>query len=208
MSLRHAILGALSAAPLSGYDLVQYFNDSLGYVWSAPKSQIYPELRKMEERGLVNATVAPRGLHAQKRIYAITEDGASELHRWASNRMEYPPDRDAFRLKAIFFDAAPFEAAREQLRAHIAHYAKRQAQWEERAASLRARRNQMLRRRLTKRAPEEHDTIIELKAFAFEGNVGRAKAEIAWAERGLKLLDELETRRTRTGARKGGAIRS
>ena len=78
MSLRHAILG-VPRPPLTGYDLVQYMHDSVGYVWSAPKSQIYPELRKMEEHGLVSATVAPRGQHAQKRIYAITDEGTVEL---------------------------------------------------------------------------------------------------------------------------------
>lgn len=201
MSLRHAILGVLSAAPLTGYDLVQYMHDSVGYVWSAPKSQIYPELRKMEEHGLVSATVAPRGQHAQKRIYAITDEGEAELGRWAANRMEYPPDRDPLRLKAIFFDLAPFEAAREQLRAHIAHYSRRLAQWEERAAALRARRVHILQRRLAQRAPEEHEAIIELKAFAFEGNVARAKAEIGWAERGLELIDALEARRAGASGR-------
>lgn len=203
MSLRHALLGVLSAAPLTGYDLVQYFRDSVGYVWSAPKSQIYPELRKMEEHGLVSATMAPRGLHAQKRVYAITDDGKEEFARWATNRMEYPPDRDPLRLKAVFFDAAPFDSARDQLRAHLTHYTKRLTQWEERAESLRARRTPLLQQRLKQRAVEDHDAITEFKAFAFDGNIARARAEIAWAERGLLLIDELEARQGRAAKKTG-----
>lgn len=204
MSLRHALLGILSAAPLTGYDLVQYFRDSVGYVWSAPKSQIYPELRKMAEQGLVSATMAPRGPRAQKRIYSITEDGKEEFARWAANRMEYPPDRDPLRLKAAFFDAAPFESARDQLRAHLAHYTRRLVQWQERAAALRARQTPLLQQRLKRRAEEDHDAITEFKAFAFDGNIARATAEIAWAERGLVLVDELEAGQDRAGKKSRG----
>ena len=61
MSLRHALLGVLKDRPLTGYDLVRYFQGTLGFLWSAPQSQIYPELRRMESEGLVTATVKPRG---------------------------------------------------------------------------------------------------------------------------------------------------
>lgn len=204
MSLRHAILGVLSASPLTGYDLVRYLHGSVGYVWPAPKSQIYPELRKMEELGLVEATVAPRGTYARKRIYSVTEEGIAELRRWAAAGIEYPPDRDPIRLKVLFFDIASFDDMREQLRAHVAHYTKRLEQWEARAASLRARTLPLLRKRLERRPPEEHEAVAELKALAFDGNVARARAEIEWAERGLALVDDLETRR---GKRSGGSGR-
>ena len=52
MSLRHALLGVLKDRPLTGYDLVRYFQGTLGFLWSAPQSQIYPELRRMEAAGL------------------------------------------------------------------------------------------------------------------------------------------------------------
>ena len=104
------------------------------------------------------------------------------------------------RLKVLFFDIASFDAMREQLRAHIDHYTKRRIQWEERAASLRARTQSLLRKRLERRAPEEHEAIAELKALAFDGNVARAKAEIEWAERGLALVDDLEVRHTERAA--------
>ena len=61
MSLRHALLGVIKDKPLTGYDLVRHFQGTVGFLWSAPQSQIYPELRRMEAAGLVQAEVAPRG---------------------------------------------------------------------------------------------------------------------------------------------------
>ena len=47
MSLRYALLAILRVGPLSGYDLQKQFHQSVGHVWHAPDSQIYPELRKI-----------------------------------------------------------------------------------------------------------------------------------------------------------------
>jgi len=40
MSLRYAILGLLSAEPMSGYDLAKWMDRGLGNIWSAHASQI------------------------------------------------------------------------------------------------------------------------------------------------------------------------
>ena len=42
MSLRYALLAILRVGPLSGYDLQKQFTQSVGHVWHAPDSQIYP----------------------------------------------------------------------------------------------------------------------------------------------------------------------
>ena len=64
VSLRHALLGVIKDTPLTGYDLVRHFQGTVGFLWSAPQSQIYPELRRMESEGLIQAKVAPRGKKA------------------------------------------------------------------------------------------------------------------------------------------------
>jgi len=51
VSLRHALLGVIKDKPLTGYDLVRHFQGTLGFLWSAPQSQLYPELRRMEAAG-------------------------------------------------------------------------------------------------------------------------------------------------------------
>ena len=53
MSLRHAILGLLARQPSTGYDLARLFDLSLRTTWHASHSQIYPELARLEEAGMV-----------------------------------------------------------------------------------------------------------------------------------------------------------
>jgi len=188
---------------MTGYDLVRYFDDSVGYVWSAPQSQIYPELRRMERAGLVRATVTKRGPRAQKRVYAITVAGEKHLREWVRTSHDYGPDRDAFRLKAVFFDLASFEDVRKHLIGHEAYFERRSAQWSERAEALRALNTPLLKRRLEKRPTEEHDAIALFKAHAFDGQTRRAQAEIDWAREGLRLVDRIEARRQAAKVRRG-----
>ena len=149
----------------------------------------------MEAAGLVKALVAPRGRKAQKRIYSVTENGMAELRRWATDFIPLPAQRDPVHLKAAFFDLAPIESVREQLRAHIAQFQWRLEQWQTREDAIRERRAELVEVWLARQPVDEHDNIIQLKIHALEGLIGRARAEIAWARQGLALCDEIEARR-------------
>ncbi len=61
MSLRYALLALLNVERMTGYDLYKQFESSVGYVWHAPDSQIYPELRRMVRVGLLEGEVAACG---------------------------------------------------------------------------------------------------------------------------------------------------
>src|SRR3954447_26647290 len=69
MSLPHAVLGLLTLAPSNGYELTRRFDESLSNAWSASHSQIYPELAKLEQAGLVE--VVGEGARGS-RTYAAT----------------------------------------------------------------------------------------------------------------------------------------
>ena len=194
MSLRHALLATLTAEPMTGYELIKYFDGSVAYVWSAPHSQIYPELRRMERDGLVDVTVAPRGERAKKRIYSINEAGAEELRRWAREFTPYQSERDPYRLKAAHFEQSTYEAARRQLQEHVNHFTRALQSWKQMVEDLDARRVSLLRERLTQRPEQEHEAIVAFRKFAFKGQVAKARAEIQWAKEGLALLDELESK--------------
>jgi PadR family transcriptional regulator AphA len=87
MSLRHAVLGLLTLAPSNGYELTRRFDESLSNAWSASHSQIYPELAKLEEAGLVE--VVGEGARGS-RTYAATAAGREEIRRWVA---ETEPNR-------------------------------------------------------------------------------------------------------------------
>jgi PadR family transcriptional regulator, regulatory protein AphA len=83
VSLRHAVLGLLAIEPTTGYDLARKFESSLSNAWHASHSQIYPELARLTEAGMVE--VVGEGAR-NSRTYAVTEAGREELRDWMVNR--------------------------------------------------------------------------------------------------------------------------
>jgi PadR family transcriptional regulator AphA len=79
MSLRHAVLGLLASRPMTGYELARVFDLSLSNAWHARHSQIYPELARLDELGLVH--VVEEGAR-RSRTWDVTEAGRAELRRW------------------------------------------------------------------------------------------------------------------------------
>src|ERR1051325_9431893 len=115
-----------------------------------------------------------------------------ELRRWATDFIPLPAHRDPIHLKAAFFDLAPLDAVREQLRAHVAQYQWRMEQWQARVEAIGERRAELVEVWLSRQPPEQRAGIIKLKIHALEGLIARAKSEIAWAREGLALCDEIE----------------
>jgi PadR family transcriptional regulator, regulatory protein AphA len=80
MSLRHGLIGLLAReGALTGYELTKAFDRSVNFLWHAVPGQIYPELSRLADAGLIRQTSAgPRGA---KRFEA-TEEGIAELRHW------------------------------------------------------------------------------------------------------------------------------
>ena len=98
--LGYAILSLLAREELSGYDLKQRMGGRIGFFWEARHSQIYPELVRLEERGLVTYEVVEQQARPDKKVYEITDVGLEALRQWVT---EPPPARapkDELVLKA------------------------------------------------------------------------------------------------------------
>jgi len=192
MSLRYALLALLTAQPMTGYDLTKAFHSSVGHVWHAPDSQIYPELRRMAAEGLVAGTPVPWGQKGTKTRYAITEQGVTAFREWMATPLEYAPERDRAHLRAAYFEWAQPEAIRAQLQAHIEHYREQRTRWAGQLEAIRDRSHPIVVRRLETYPESQWERIISYKEFAYEGLVARADHEIRWAQRGLRLAEKLE----------------
>jgi PadR family transcriptional regulator AphA len=192
MSLKHALLGFLSTEPASGFDLAREFGESLGWFWYASHSQIYPELRRLEEQGLVTSTTSTGNPGKQKRIYRLTERGEVELQSWLEQSTEYAPMRDVERLKLVFLDRAPIEVIRRHLEDHKKHHEDLLAIYTQQLRELHRGVFPRLVKRLASRPPSAHPMITGLKVLAMQGNIARARTEISWAEDALSWLDGME----------------
>lgn len=191
VSLRYALLALLSVEPMTGYDLFKHFESSVGYVWHAPDSQIYPELRRMEADGLLEGEDIPWGPRGRKRQYHVTAAGREAFRTWANSPLDYPRERDPVHLRAAYLEWAEPAAARAQMLAHLEHYTARRDQWRRKVEEIDGGTSPILNRRLATVPQEERARVIAFKRFTYEGLLGRAEQEISWARSGLKLLDSL-----------------
>ena len=89
----YAVLGLLSfGTELSGYELRQLALNTLRFFfWSPAQSQIYRELRRLEELGLVTSRAVAQTDRPDKVAYAITGPGRDELARWVDRAPVAPP---------------------------------------------------------------------------------------------------------------------
>ena len=192
MSLRAALLALLSAGPLTGYDAAKHFAVSVGHVWNAPDSQIYPELRKMAAEGLLDAHPVPWGTKgATKTEYALTDDGRAALRAWANERQSYALERDAARLRAAYLEWADAEAAAQFFDDHLAHHEHARQLALEELERLEDGTSPVLVRRLANNPDAPVGRIVGFKKLAYRNAVARADAEIAWAREGRALLATL-----------------
>lgn len=199
MSLRYAILAILTAAPLTGYETAKRFEGSVGHVWHAPDSQIYPELRRMESEDLVEGDDEPWGQHSTKTRYYITAEGEAAFRTWMATPLRYAPWRDVAHMQAAYFEWADPASVRMHLQQHAEHYNEQIAQWTTQIDSIESREHPMIAARLQRYPAEQHDRIVAFKAFAYEGLIRLAQAEVDWAHQGLALLEQLESEVTGQG---------
>ena len=112
MSLRYAALGLLAQQPGSGYDLLKRFENSMANVWPATQSQLYGELNKLADGGLIEVSdIGPRG----RKEYRVTKAGREDLLRWMTAADDDPPYRSAWLLRIFLLGEMP----PGQARAHV-----------------------------------------------------------------------------------------
>ncbi len=118
MSLRIAALGLLAQRPGSGYDLLRQFEKTMANVWPATQSQLYSELNKLADGGLIEVSaVGARG----RKEYRITDAGHAELQRWVTNPQDDPPYRNAALLRVFLLNLIPAGQARVHLETMAGH---------------------------------------------------------------------------------------
>lgn len=105
------ILGLLAMRPRSGYEIKTFVDRSTRYFWAASYGQIYPELKRLAEAGLVEGTDSPTG-GRRRTVYELTAAGRHALEEWHAQPAEHFEYRDEAMLKLFFAGAvAPERAA-------------------------------------------------------------------------------------------------
>jgi PadR family transcriptional regulator, regulatory protein AphA len=109
-STAYVILGTLAWGPSSGYDVKAVVDRSVRFFWTASYGQIYPELGRLSEAGLVKGAPEPKS-GRRRTVYRITAAGRRALADWLAQEPQVFETRDEGLLKLFFADAAPATAA-------------------------------------------------------------------------------------------------
>ena len=110
------ILGMLAFGKNTGYEIKQFVDKTTRFFWAASYGQIYPELKRLEDQGLVRGRPEPSGGRART-VFELTDAGHAELTRWLSSEDEQSYElRDEGMLKLFFSDSLP-ERRIENIRA-------------------------------------------------------------------------------------------
>ncbi len=178
-TLKYAILGLLYQEDQTGYELMKQFESTLNEFWSAKHSQIYPELKKLNEEGCVEFQIEIAGTSLEKKLYSITEKGKEEFRSWLRDETKISATpKDISRLK-IFFSgylsiAEQKELLMDQLRQH-----------EARLQHL--KENQKKFSHIPEKNTAEFGDYLVLL-----GAVMREETQCRWLETGLSLLNDGE----------------
>ncbi|NJP11617.1 MAG: PadR family transcriptional regulator [Leptolyngbyaceae cyanobacterium RU_5_1] len=101
MALAHTILASLSIEPLSGYDLSKRFAEDSGCFWRASQQQIYRELSRLEDQGMITFETIPQDGRPDKKLYSITDFGREHLKEWVAQPSEPTPIREELLVKVM-----------------------------------------------------------------------------------------------------------
>lgn len=183
MSLRYALLGLLTLKPMAGYDLKKVFDSSINFFWAAHTSQIYRELKALEQDQFVVSEMQHGENGPDKRIYRITETGRTNFSDWLSDFPEpvSPDTRNAFLVRVFFSSDIGIEKLYFEMQRKLNEYKKdkeRLAQAEKQLAHYAS-------------ALHDEKKIVYWKICLSMG-FHDADANIAWAEESLAYLAKIK----------------
>lgn len=97
------MLGLFGEQTLTGNDLCDIGEKYMSPYWSMTRSQIYRELKTLEDYGLIESVELP--LFRNRRHFKITDAGAKAFQSWITQPVESPdPVRNSLALRVAFAD--------------------------------------------------------------------------------------------------------
>jgi len=117
---RYAMLGMLSLAPMSGYDLKKNIEMSTSNFWTESYGQIYPMLKQLAEEGLTTSHIEKKEGRPERHVYALTDKGWEALRAWLTEPVEYQLSRNELLLKLFFGRQVQTPISAEHVQKHRA----------------------------------------------------------------------------------------
>jgi PadR family transcriptional regulator AphA len=162
--MKHAILGLLDLAPMTGYDLKKNFDATIAHFWAGDQAQIYRTLNALVGAGLAEVSVVEQSGKPNRNVHAITEAGRAELDDWLQSPLPAESPREPF-LARLFFagrlDGSSVRRLVEQRRE-------------------RAQAQLTILSSMRDREPAASDLAHRLRLATLDNGIVHTRAEISW----------------------------
>ncbi|MEU4682275.1 PadR family transcriptional regulator [Streptomyces xinghaiensis] len=85
MSIGHTLLGLLESGPRHGYDLKRAFDERFGHDRPLHYGQVYSTMSRLLKNGLVEVDGIEPGGGPERKRYAITDAGITDVGEWLAS---------------------------------------------------------------------------------------------------------------------------
>ena len=168
MSVSYALLGLLEQRSSYGYDLKRAYDQHLGATKPLPFGQVYSTLGRLERDRKVKAAGVESGEGPERRRYAITRTGVTDLERWLREPEQPEPHLQTVLFSKVVLALLSDRSAHDYLDA-------------QRAAHLQRMRELTVRRRS---APLSQALLADHALFHLE-------ADLRWIDQTTARLEDL-----------------
>ncbi len=161
------LLGLLMDRPRHGYELYRHFESDLGGVWQIGLSQLYAQLKQLEEAGLVTVQVEPQPDRPARKVYRLTDEGRAVFLEWVRRPTPYLRRiRVEFLARLYFFRHLGLEGLEQ----------------------LVARQQEVCRAQIGRFARLAAESDDAYRRCVLEFRRGQLEAVIRWLDRCLEIL--------------------
>lgn len=190
-ALGYALLSFLARGPHTGYELANILNSAARMIWSAPHSQIYPELRRLTLTGYTTFAKVQQAERPDKKVYTITTAGKEVLRSWLTETPEPEPSRSQAIIQA---HALWLAGTRESVEWYARHAKGVKQEIEDLEQSWLAYRKRL-------KVPKDLDaTSPHFATFAvFSYAIATRKAIVAWCYSMTRALESTPAKRSLAG---------
>ncbi len=175
---RYVILGLLQEEDLSGYEIKRIIDVRMSFFWQESYGQIYPELNRLLEEGLISTADIPKTEKSkrEKTKYRITDAGTQILKSWMEHENEKDSSRSEFLLKLYLST----KQNKNEMRQHVVRF---QEESEQRLQLF-----QLFQSQLTRdiNVHKNHRQIL----MVLDLGVRQAQLYIQWCQDTLNKLEE------------------
>jgi len=177
---KYAILGILSLAPMSGYDIKKLTDNSISHFWNENFGHLYPVLGRLEREGLISREIRPTPGRPDRSVYTMTQTGRTALADWLLRDPEDSPNRIEILLQLFFAKGLPLPVIIRKVNNEKALHEQRLATYES------------IERHIRESAVHQDQGDVPFWLMTLSFGKHRSRATAAWCEETIEKLREME----------------